>query len=63
MKQSNIFIYLLLITAAIIFIAMVSTRGEICTKKEYIKQESCPDQQKNDDDIFINPINKFIVMV
>lgn len=42
---------------------MVSTRGEICTKKEYIKQESCPDQQKNDDDIFINPINKFIVMV
>jgi hypothetical protein len=63
MKQSKIFIYALSIIAAFILIIVIIQDNKNCPKKECNNQSSCPEDQRSNDDIFINPINKFIVMV
>ena len=63
MKRTKFFIYLLSFAMAIIFILIFSITKETAPKKECINQGSCPTQQKSNDDFFMNPLNRFIVMI
>lgn len=63
MKRTKLFIYILSFAATIILMLFIFNAEEIAVKKECNNEGSCPPQQKGNDDFFINPLNRFIVMI
>ena len=64
MKRPQLFIFIITIIVAVVFIAIETTSKEPNTKRECINQGCCPEKKKSSDDIFfLNPLNRFIAVI